>query len=93
MSSFAKLYCYTHVVISSSNLIPFFISFLPLSSCLTSYLFSGNDPLSRYVSVNTVTNLETQYTFNLLANFTGVVNDTIDTCKKCEKENSDSNQV
>lgn len=53
----------------------------------------GNEPLSRYVTVNTVTNLETEYTFNLLANFTGVVNDTIDTCKKCEKENSDSNQV
>ena len=85
---------YIVIVISSSNLIPFFsISFLPLSSCLTSYLFSGNEPLSRYVTVNTIANLETQYTFNLLANFTGVVNDTIDTCKKCEKENSDSNQV
>ncbi len=53
----------------------------------------GDSPASRYVSVNTVSNRETQFVYNLLAYFTGTLNTSFTTCSACDDARSSSNQV
>ena len=66
------------------------------SECLCAcfiFLFTDDTPVGRYVTVNTLSNYETQFVHNLLAFFTGIQNTTFSTCNECNDAQSDSNQV
>ena len=52
-----------------------------------------DSPASRYVTVSTVSNRETQFVYNLLAYFTGTLNTSFTTCNACDDAGSSSNQV